>query len=203
MLSSITPWSPYEGRTALASAGRITLTAAFADLVRIRAGFSPVDLPAIFAAPADEGENDACRDLVRLDAELLARKFVRGEIDTYIRPLRGGDVEQLKAEKWEIDDPLPRFATGALHREDWADPDALPTHRIFVDADQFERWLAALKPLGPLTVREAEAIVDPKLRVARSVAYRHAPEVAQEGHGPSPISDTWPGWSRSGGAHPA
>lgn len=143
-------------------------------------------MPEIFAAHADDGENDACRDLVRLVAELLAGKFVRGEIDTFIRPLNGGDVVKLSAEMWEIDDPLPRFATGALNRDDRADPDAEPTNRIFVDGGQFEHWLAALKPPGPLTVREVEANVDPTLRAARSVSHRQAPQPDPERREPSP-----------------
>lgn len=117
MALQITPWSPYEGRMSLASASRIALTSAFADLVLVRSQFSPFELPEIFAAPADDGDDDASRDLVRLNAELLATKFVRAEIDTFVRPLNGGDVEQLGASQWEIDDPLPRFATGALNLE--------------------------------------------------------------------------------------
>lgn len=54
------------------------------------------------------------------------------------------------------------------------------THRIFVAVGQFERWLAALKPPGPLTAREVEAIVDPRLRASRSSVRRHAPGVANE-----------------------
>ena len=50
--------------------GRNALTAAFADVVRVRAGFPSHELPEIFSAPAINGKNDAARDLVRLDAEL-------------------------------------------------------------------------------------------------------------------------------------
>ena len=73
---------------------------------------------------------------------------------------------------WELDDPLHRFATGALNLEHWADPEAPPTHRIFVDEVQFDEWLATLKPLGPLTARQVEEIVNPQLRAARAAAAR-------------------------------
>ena len=128
--------------------------------------------PKIFAAPEDEGENDAARDLVRLDAEMMARTFSSARLATFVRPLGGGEVVPIEADMWEIDDPLPRFATGALNLEQWADPDAPLTHRLFVDTDQFDSWLAGLKPLGPLSSRQVEEIVDPQLRARRSLAVR-------------------------------
>ena len=172
MRDIILPWSPYQGRLSLISAGRKTLTAAFADLVQARAGFSSYELPELFAAPHDEGENDAARDMVRLDAEHLARMFANGRLDTFARPLGGGEVVGIDASRWELDEPLHRFATGAFNLERWADQDAPPTHRIFIDDAQFDEWLAALKPLGPLTDRQVEEIVNPQLRATRAVAAR-------------------------------
>lgn len=174
MSTVIQPWSPYEGRLSLVSNGRKSLTAAFADVVQCRAGFPSYELPEIFAAPDDEGENDAARDLVRLDAEHLARMFAKGRLATFARPLGGGEVVGIDVRLWELDDPLARFATGAFNLENWTDPEAPPTHRIFVDDAQFDEWLAALKPLGPLTARQVEEIVDPQLRAARAVAARRA-----------------------------
>ena len=71
---------------------------------------------------------------------------------------------------WELDDPLPRFATGAFNLKLWWEASAELTHRIFVDTKQFDRWLASLRPLGPLTNRQMEAIVDPQKRAVRAVA---------------------------------
>ena len=176
MTTDITPWWPYEIRTDLVSSGRRTLTSAFADFVSCQAGFPPYDLPEIFAVPEDEGENDAARDLVRLDAEHLARMFSIGRLETFVRPLGGGAVVGLAAELWELDDPLPRFATGALNLEHWSDAQARPTHRIFVDSSQFDEWIAAIKPLGPLTSRQVQEIGDPQLRAARAVAARRVEE---------------------------
>ncbi|OYX65285.1 MAG: hypothetical protein B7Y88_08860 [Sphingomonadales bacterium 32-64-17] len=59
-----------------------------------------------------------------------------------------------------------------MNLEHWANPDASPTHRIFVGSAQFDDWLAALKPLGPLTNRQIDEIVDPQLRASRAVAAR-------------------------------
>lgn len=169
MIDIILPWSPYEGRNSIFSMGRKALTAAFADVVRTRAGFLPQELPEIFAAPEDDGENDAARDLVQLDAEHMARAFAIGRLDTFGRPLGGGEVMRISAGHWELDDPLPRFATGAFNLERWWEASADPTHRIFVDTKQFDRWLVSLQPLGPLTNRQVEAIVDPQKRAARAL----------------------------------
>lgn len=166
----INPWSPYEGRAGLVSSGRKTLISAFGDVVMCRAGFPPSELPDIFEAPEDGGENDAARDLVRLDAEHMARAFASGKLDTFGRPLGGGEVATIPMAHWELDDPLPRFATGAFNLERWWEAWAEPTHRIFVDAKQFDRWLVSLQPLGPLTNRQVEAIVDPQKRAARVMA---------------------------------
>ena len=176
----IVPWSPYEGRTNYVSSGRKALTSAFSDLVRSRAGFQPYELPEIFAAPEDDSENDAARDLVRLDGDHLARMFAMGKLDSFARPLGGGEVLEIASELWELDDPLPRFATGAFNLKCWADPAAEHTHRIFVETAQFDRWLAGLKPLGVLSNRQVEEIVDPQLRAARAVAARAVTGAAVE-----------------------
>lgn len=147
------------------------MVAAFADVVFVRHQFQCYELPEIFAAPEDEGENDIAREMVRLDAVFLTEEFLLGKIATYARPIGGGDVAPIPAAHWEIDDPLMRMATGAFNRECWADPEAPPTHRIFVDGAAFDTWLASLKPLGPLTNKEIEAL-EPQVRAARSMAER-------------------------------
>ena len=101
----------------LVSEGRKTLTAAFADVVQLPAGFPFYELPDIFAAPNDDGENDGARDLVRLDTEHLARMFPNGRRATFARPLGGGEVVGIDAGLWELDDPLLRFATGTCSFE--------------------------------------------------------------------------------------
>ncbi len=171
----------------MVSAGRKALTSAFAELVVSRQGFLPYELPDIFAAPVDEAENDAARDLVRLEVEHMTRMFANGRLTSFARPLGGGEVVAIRPQLWELDDPLPRFATGALNLEHWADASAEPTHRIFVDSEDFDSWLAKLKPLGPLTNRQVEEIIDPQLRAARSVARRtverdhEQPELGERG----------------------
>ena len=166
----ITPWSPYSVQTSLSSAGRTALTAAFADVINIRCDFIALELPEIFCAPADDAENDACRDIVRLNAEYTAEQFICGRILTFARPLDGGVITELDPLLWEIDDPLGRFATGAFNLDHWADPDAQLTHRLFVDSVSFDKWLTLQQPPGPLSSREIESVLDPRVRAARSLA---------------------------------
>lgn len=171
-MTFITPWSPYAEQAFATSAGRISLVKAFGDLVRVRQGFNPHELPEIFAAPEDEGENDACRHLVTMDAAFLTIQFAQERIATFARPLGGGEVVPIMAIMWEIDDPLPRTATGTFSFEQWANPDAPPTHRIFVDSAGFDEWLACLDTSNRLSIRDLEGALDPQLRAARTVAAR-------------------------------
>lgn len=172
MTQVIDPWSPYLEAEAIVANGRRTLVSAFADLVLVQSQFAKHELPEIFAAPEDEGENDVCRHLVQQDAVFLTEQFVRGGIATFARPVGGGDVVEIPAEYWEIDNPLIRMATGAFNLEHWACPDAPITHRIFVDGPAFEEWLAGLETPGALTDEELEEALDPRLRAKRSVAAR-------------------------------
>ncbi|MEE4209255.1 MAG: hypothetical protein V2I43_08320, partial [Parvularcula sp.] len=144
------PWAAYAVQEPIVSAGRCSLIEAFGDLVRCQAGFQPHEPPEIFEAPTDEGENDACRRLVQLDAAFHTKQFVLGKIATFARPIGGGETVAIPPEHWEIDDPLPRFATGTYNAADWANPQAPESDRIFVDTARFEEWLAGLKPPGPL-----------------------------------------------------
>jgi len=196
MTNTIIPWAPYAEGETIVSRGRRTLVSAFADLVAVQHGFARYELPEIFAAPADEGENDACRHMVMLDAAFLSRQFVLGKLATFARPLGGGEITPIPAEHWEVDDPLPSMATGAYNPEDWADPDAPLTHRIFVDGPAFDEWLAALKPLGTMTNREVEEALDPQLRAARAVAARRV-KTALEPQGQSFGSDAGVSLSQS------
>ena len=72
-----------------------------------------------------------------------------------------------------------------MNLEQLADPSAAPTLRIFADSAQFDEWLAAVKPLGPLTDRQIEEVVDPQLRAARAVATRQVTATQHDSSTPS------------------
>lgn len=166
----LSPWSIYNQQPPLQSAGRIALTAVFGDVVMLNIGFQHHEFSDIFSAPFDEGANDMARAIMCGQAHMLASHFVIGRIPTFARPIGGGEVVPLLAHYWEIDDPMPRFAFGALNLEHWADAHAAPSHTIFVDRDAFNAWLAALQPDGPLTKRQLDDVMDPQARAKRAIA---------------------------------
>ena len=169
-MENLAPWSMYDQQSLPVSSGRIALTAAFADIVILNIGFERQEFSDIFTAPHDDGENDIARAMMCGQAQMLASHFVIERIPTFARPIGGGEVVPIPAHYWEIDDPMPRFAFGALNLEHWANADAAPTHTIFVDRDTFNAWFAALQPDGPLTKRQLDDVVNPQARAKRAVA---------------------------------
>lgn len=166
----IIPWTPYSMEDTTISIEKRSLISVFGELVAFQAEFAPWELPDIFAATHDEGENDACKRIVSMQAELLANQFAKGTIRAFARQLGGGMATLIPAELWEVDDPLPRFATGVFSLDEWNNHSAEPTHRIFVHADDFDAWLAKLSPPGELHQADLELLTDPQLRAKRSVA---------------------------------
>lgn len=166
----ILPWGPYSMDDTTISMENRSLVSVFGELVAFQAEFAPWELPDIFAAAHDEGENDACKRIVSMQAELLASQFAKGTIRTFARQFGGGSATLMPAEQWEIDDPLPRFATGVFSLDQWNNPSAEPTHRIFVNAAEFDAWLAKLSPPGELNQADLDVLADPQLRAKRSVA---------------------------------
>ena len=169
----LSPWSIYDQQPALQSAGRIALTATFADVVMVKLGIAHYEFAGIFAAPHDD-ENDKTRGMILGQALRLSRQFLSGRLSTFARPIGGGDVVAIPSDYWEVDDASMRFATGALNLAHWADISVPPTHTIFLDSNQFNAWFVALKPEGALTDREIDAIEDPQLRAKRLVAMQAA-----------------------------
>ena len=169
-MKNLAPWSMDDQQSLPVSSERIALTAAFADIVILNIGFERHEYSEIFTAPHGDGENDMARAMLCGQAQMLASHFVIGRIPTFARPIGGGEVVPMPAHYWEIDDPMPRFAFGALNLEHWADADAAPTHTIFVDHDPFNAWFAALQPDGPLTKRHLDDVMNPQARAKRAVA---------------------------------
>ena len=132
-----TRWQPYGLGEPPVSAGKIIL----ADfLQRFLDAWDVADwaLPSGFDEVSDNGE------MLRSAIRSLGQLIMEGNIRSYARPIGGGEIVRFPPEKWEIDDFLPRFRRCACNPHAWADPNAEPTHWLFVnedDADDFlKRW---------------------------------------------------------------
>lgn len=134
--ATISPWSPYRVETFPQSAGRVALTEALSNYMLIEHGLGPAQIADAFVEPGDV----RTRDLVGKAARLIAEQLLAGRFTTSARSLGGGEPLRLAPHVWELDDVLPRFATGTMDPRRPFDADAAPTHRIFID----EADLAAL-----------------------------------------------------------
>lgn len=127
------------------SAIGITLVEAFARFMHDRWGFERYELYEIFVSDdTDSDENRFARGAVTSCAAIVLAAFIDGSIATFARPLPAGSAIKLTPSVWEIDDPLPRFATGCFNLEHWFDHTAPLTHRIFVDEKGLKAYLESM-----------------------------------------------------------
>lgn len=161
MTNTLTPWSVYDGQLPASSAGRIPLEKAFAMLVYDRIGFEAWELSELFSGPEDAEETGPARELVRMEAELMNREILNGKLSTFARPIGGGKIIPLKPEVWEIDEPLNRFALASFNLEQWMDCNSEPTHRIFLNEEQFLNWGGKLQRPEIISEAQLSKIFDP------------------------------------------
>lgn len=138
-------WPRSEGRTFLGEAFAFYCTAEW--------GFSFTEIEAAFASPLECDED--VRDQVLFASQLFGRAFQAGRVETYARPFGGGSPRLLSQDTWELDDFALRFRHCALDPERRFDPEAPPTHWLFVNSQQFNRLVDVLE--APL---ERHAFVD-------------------------------------------
>lgn len=163
-------WEIYLDNSRLSSPGKLWLTEAFGDLLQVRREIAPYELVDIFAAaPDDGGDNDLAKHLVYMEAELLTHAFLNGFVQTFARPLRGGNIVKIDKTLWELDNFLPRFSTGSFSLSKWHSHESAPTHRILVSDQDFAIWITNLRPEGFLTNDELELVINPLARYKRTV----------------------------------
>ena len=102
------------------------------------------------------------KDLVGLQSRYFVDGFLSGSITSFARPIGGGEAVRMTPTMWELDDCLPRFATGTFNMEYWTDSDAKPTHHIFVDNEHFEKLLMSLPTDDYLSEYQLQCIADPR-----------------------------------------
>lgn len=95
--------------------------------------------------------------------------------------LEAGRWSGFRQRNGEIDEPLPRFSTGAIDPDQWEKIDAVPTHRIFVDAEQFLKWMRGLQRPDETTEEQLEKIFDPSYVTPKQSASIVTGEVPSNG----------------------
>lgn len=137
----IEPWQTYKNIQPISAAG-MTLVDAFGQLVLERWDIHGFQLPQALQEHSEPDEVSTSALVFRCAIE-FQEAVVLGKIATSVRAIRGGPPIALSPTHWEIDDPLPRISTGLMNLENWADPAAEPTHRIFVDRRQFKAFISS------------------------------------------------------------
>ncbi|NML93981.1 hypothetical protein [Novosphingobium olei] len=81
--------------------------------------------------------------IVQICARTLQEAVLEGKLETSARPLTGGKPVLLRPLHWETDTPVPRMASRCLKLDDWCNVLATSTHRIFVNRNDVEEFLAS------------------------------------------------------------
>jgi predicted DNA-binding transcriptional regulator AlpA len=133
--------SPYTMDEPPTSTGRALLSRAFSHWCAIHHGYAPEEIAAAFGmdAPAAPEVKQGVHAAARLIGELIAC----GEMQTYARPIGGGSPVPVTADDWELDDFRQRVSRSAFDPTRPFDPDADPTHWIFVELEDFNRVVEA------------------------------------------------------------
>ena len=182
-----TPWTPYLNDPMLRSAGRTSLVSAFSLYMAARSGISPQEMAKSYGVGGDEND----RQMVEREIAFLSKIFVEGQIRTFARQFGGGEPVELPPSAWELDDTVPRFASGALSLESPHDPASQPTHWIFVEDAQWDAAMEGLRHAhsgadedweGP----ETHPAFSPSIEVVRTEPRLDAPTPAV-----APAAEPW------------
>ena len=84
---------------------------------------------------------------LRLVGRTLQSAVLEMRLKSFMRPIGGSiaDPEEIRVSWWELDDPLPRLSWCGLDVTAPTNPDAVPTHWIFVDRAQLMKEVANLE----------------------------------------------------------
>lgn len=160
----------YWRREMPTSPGRILLIKALARFCAERHGYG---LESVALSFDDDGRiflDETLRSRIDHAARVLGEAFASERIGTHARAFGGGTPEPLRPTDWELDDFGLRFARSSLDPSRPFDPDAPPTHWIFVDEKGLDRLLAddGSPRQGTYGRAPAESVADE--RAASSVA---------------------------------
>lgn len=168
------PWQPYLEHQPVSSTG-ISLVEAFGKMVQAEWSLHSFEL---FEALGETEETGDGEIPVSVIVQICARSFqeavLEGKLQTSARPLAGGEPIALKPLHWEIDNPIPRMASGCLNLNDWCDVLAAPTHRIFVNRKDFDAFLSSLMTQDEI-YEAAGASAHPKKPTAETTSATTSP----------------------------
>lgn len=133
--------SPYLLDEPPTSTGKALLSRAFSHWCGLHYGLTEGEIAAAFSGETDS--DPTARNEVRNAARLIGELIAAGDMRTFARPFGGGSPERLPTTDWELDDFRPRMARSALNRKAPFEPDAEPTHWIFVELEDFNRIVEA------------------------------------------------------------
>lgn len=137
-ISDMIPWGVYRSDVRPTSGGRILL-ADLLDFVMAELGGAPdPNLFETFDRRDDRAEDD--RASVRSYVWWLGLQFIEGHLVSHVRPFGGGESAPFPASRWELDNFEARFAWSGVDPVNWADPEARPTHWVFVTEKSLDRW---------------------------------------------------------------
>lgn len=134
-------WSIYASARRPTSADRVLLADVLEEVMSETCGLREGGVAEAFAATDSDADDE--RASIRSFAGFIGGLIQSGDLSTWVRPFGGGEVSNLPASKWEIDSFEARFASSAVDPSRWADPEAPPTHWIFVSRASLDRWWEA------------------------------------------------------------
>ena len=139
------PGAPYLLEDPPRSEGRVLLSQSLEEYAAIEWGFGPKDIAPFFSTPAaDDKDGRYVAAMLRIACDNLQSLLLAGRLRAFARPLGGGRPVPLGSHLWEIDDPLPRFATSAINPDQPFSLEAEPTHWILVDSQDVAAIAARL-----------------------------------------------------------
>ena len=131
--------SPYLMDEPPTSTGRVLLSRAFSYWCVLHYGHSDEGIVAALDPDSDSDKSE--RRQIGLAARLLGELLCAGEIRAFVRPIGAGTPAPLVTTAWERDDFRTVFARSALDPSRPFDDEAAPTHWIFLDAEDFNRFV--------------------------------------------------------------
>ena len=145
MMNVVNRTQPYSMLEQPGSPGRVFLARAFEHYCLIHWGIDRGEIAAELLCT----DRPVTASDVRGAARMLGGAFARDVVPTWARAFGGGEPVRLKASFWELDAFDRRFTTCAIDPAKPFEPEAVPTHWIFVDLAAWNDLIEASLGIPP------------------------------------------------------